>query len=544
MPSTIDAPRDFGPELPDTGPAVTGPGDSEVQGLAGPRRGPEAPDYADRAYDELADGPEQFDKPVDEDEGAGAERKHRVTPGTAQELGNKAARDEVQSEDAGPAEDITWGSIEVPKQPRAADQQAETDHGGAGTGAVETADKAGTEAIDDAPVARNQLPADAGRLGMPAEDVDEQHDEELADVGNQDCVNSTVSEAPGEKEDGRERRDYMRTEGFVLVNHIGHEVMQEVAQLPVTQLTAEDSLDWRPVFATVNPSARALGMVTADYVAKMKNDITADETFYEKHGVTEGDTAGNKFIFENGFGDLEFTLPFSSGIANVVVETFERAGYISAEQRADLTLSDYADIIDSGWFHDVMHDLALTKSGIYVSFGDKQVDYSTDAMRNRLKVDGKPDPSRVRLTGPLFKAASVYDSTSDTTRLEARATDNFRGELRRLMKSKNSPGCPVARHNGSLPEELVTGNEHVQAQVQVGILKLSEAKNGRVHFSQEVTPIDRGLSVLSELLRGYDEQFGTPQWEADKRTLSHRRGAQIGIFTPRAGNMPYAHQAA
>jgi hypothetical protein len=186
-----------------------------------------------------------------------------------------------------------------------------------------------------------------------------------------------------------------------------------------------------------------------------------------------------------------------------------------------------------------MHDMALTKPGVYTSFG-RGIQWYTfpGGFRETLDAAG----FALDNDEPLFTFESQYDEETDETRLTASVTPSLRKELRREMKAAKSPGCPVARHHGTIDEGLTHDNAHLQKQVDDGILILSEAKNGKVGFTQERTPIDSGLEILAAHLDAYDRQFGTPQWTNEERTLEHRQRARTDALR-RPGDVPFIRAA-
>jgi hypothetical protein len=232
---------------------------------------------------------------------------------------------------------------------------------------------------------------------------------------------------------------------------------------------------------------------------------------------------------------LDFTWYFSAGVATTIVEAGVEQGYITTEEQAAMTLGDWSDMIGSSWFSNTIHDLALTRGGIYANYG-KGMSWYTSPGGFRSVIDSSEvsiDPST-----DLFTFQSQYDAASDTTNLTASVSPPFEKELRRVMKEAESPGCPVARHAGTIPEEVARESSHVQRQVDGGILSLGPAKHGKVHFTQEHTPIDRGLRTFAGLLNTYDQQFGTPLWTGEDRSLEHHQVPRISPLR-RAGDAPF-----
>lgn len=321
------------------------------------------------------------------------------------------------------------------------------------------------------------------------------------------------------------RREYMRNEGFVLADEVGHQFMEDAPYLvdPVIIFRSEDY--W--LKTADSPSGGALGMVTVGLCRQLdKHSAAYNNEFYTHYGVTREDLGpDNRFTFSNGFADQSFTWHFAAGLANGVAEMFEEKGYISAEQRADLTLGDWATAISSKWFSDLVHDMALAKNGVHQSFGYNLYNYAKNGLKDFFAVSGRGTQ------GELLKVKSVYDITEDRTFLGAETTSQLRSKLRAGMKETESPGCPVARRAGTLPAELVSQNPHARRLVAAGHLAVINSTSERVRFIQDETPIDSALSTLASLLYEYDLRYGTPTWETQKRYEIHTYRPMTHVLT-------------
>jgi hypothetical protein len=238
-----------------------------------------------------------------------------------------------------------------------------------------------------------------------------------------------------------------------------------------------------------------------------RGDFNGDNpgTFYAKHGVTAEDIAEQEglSIHQHGFGDMEFTWHFAAAIANHVVAEGEQQGDITAEERADMTLSDWATIIEAPWFSAVIQDLALTKNGNYGSLGRFPSDYNYETV-NKL-------PPFNQVDKPIVVEVSRDSQTQHPQISSAQLDGKLRDHLRAVMKEDESSGCPVARHHGVLSTDRITNDPHAQSLIAMGHLKTTDIGNNKTSFEQEQTPIDAGLQVLAGHLRDYDTRFGTPR---------------------------------
>ena len=220
-----------------------------------------------------------------------------------------------------------------------------------------------------------------------------------------------------------------------------------------------------------------------------------------------------------------------------------RESYITEEQYADLTFGDWADIIGSAWFSDLIHDMALTNNGRYAGFGNGASDYREDGLKSYLGLSRNSgcdcEPCRFTILD-LFDANSLYEEDTDQTFLTASLTADFRGWLRKGMKESKSPGCPVARRAGALSLGLVDNDPHARRLIDRGDMEIisRDEERGRARFVQEYTPIDRALDSFAALLDQYDQAYGTPYVYSASSRVVHRRLPKTSVLT-RRGNVPF-----
>lgn len=314
----------------------------------------------------------------------------------------------------------------------------------------------------------------------------------------QDSVNKP------DTQDTTERRLYMRNKGFLLFTDAGHR-LAEAALDAVTPRGVDPSdvshMSWNEAD---NPSGAHLGIV-ANSLANQLEDLTDDrDALYALCDVTTNDIDAQDglAIHQNGFADMDFTWRSSAAILNHVLAEYESVGGITQQERANLKLSGYAQMLESEWFIALMEDLALTSNGKYGTFGRFPGEYQYEKVKNL-------PPFKTASRSFEFKTGE--DSLTQSKHLfSARVSDELRYHLR--AGKGDSPGCPVARHHGSLPTEVIATNHHAQHLIATGRMKITEVIGNRSRFTQEQTPIGAKLKVLAKHLRDYDARFGAPHF--------------------------------
>jgi hypothetical protein len=238
------------------------------------------------------------------------------------------------------------------------------------------------------------------------------------------------------------------------------------------------------------------------------------------HNISTRDIQNaNKFeTFGQGFSDPDFPWHFSAGVANAVVDQLVDEHKMTDEQRRRMTLTDWADIISSGWFSDLMHSLAMTSNGVYAQFGNNFSDYKPGAFRGLLS--NQHVISYGDFETPLFEIGTEpvepYESTypEGASVYTASASRSVLKGLRAKIEDKSrSVGCPVARHRVPLSEEQIVQDPHTRQLLDMGRLVIEHDRtpdDGNVPVSIENTAIDDALMAFGDKLRQYDDKFGTP----------------------------------
>lgn len=329
-----------------------------------------------------------------------------------------------------------------------------------------------------------------------------------------------------------QRKDYMRGAGFLLASDVGHQFFDDMLRMRASK--AQEIT--RQTISIPTPDV-ALHGVSRVFWKKIGDDIGEGykRFFSREYGVTDEDYRSNLFYFKKGLGDQEFTWHFAPTIASELVTTFHRDGLIDDEQRNQLTLGDWADMIGSGWFSNVIHNLALTDNGSYGGYG---WDVSNYGRLGSLA-------TRVGFTKEAFETSYLYDSATDLTFATGSLTNAFTRFLRNKMQKSDSPGCPVARHAGTLSTVLIKQNQHAQNMIRRGDLELGAmSEDGKkTRFRQEYTPIDRSLDVLAALIDRYEAAFGTPVFDEESRKFVHKRLPKTNALVL-PGNQEYRNKSA
>ena len=342
-------------------------------------------------------------------------------------------------------------------------------------------------------------------------------------------------------------RDYKRNEGFLLVDDVGHKAMAAMALAEVDMLRSWPSGAFA-VMSSVSPSVGSLMLVSRHLQESLPRSVRSAYDMRRHFGVddTEQAKAKSGFVFEGGLGDMGFTWHFAPVVAAEVARTFVRQGLLTPEQRGRLSLADWADMVGSYWFSDVMHDLALTRNGIYQDagnwFGHFTNIHEDSLVRHISSRFASFDPKcrgQLERHG-MFVVDTTKEESSGMTYLTAKVHPALRRILREQMhKLPRSVGCPVARRAGTLAVENIADNRHFQSLVARGELEVSyEAEGNKVRFKQDYTPIDRGLDGLARQLESYGEKYGNPRRRRNPGSIGPDTDL-IHVKLPKAGVLSF-----
>lgn len=347
-----------------------------------------------------------------------------------------------------------------------------------------------------------------------------------------------------------ERLEHSRGDGFTLFTDVNNQLMERLGQqmLPArisvddvhhqftthpseADVAASFEVDVPPVTLpfdelNVSSSSAALFFVSRQLTNQLLDITHSDEaertseSFHKQFGITDIDKRkARSYYFDHGFDDTEFAWHFAPALANAVVGEMITAGIISEAQQERFTLGDWANIIGSGWFSSLIHEMTTEKFGAYGIFGKNLADYGKDEFLDMLEIQATTHQyPPVSTVGPAFQFEIVEESglTYVTAKLSERLARELHagmddGLQSRTQERGKTHGCPAARYAGSLSVDAVMNDLHLQSLVAREEMALSPSNRpDRVRFQQEYTTIDRSLMTLAARLDGYDRAYGTP----------------------------------
>jgi hypothetical protein len=302
-------------------------------------------------------------------------------------------------------------------------------------------------------------------------------------------------------------KQWLGNEGFALLTDVSHQAMDNLTHTPLPEL---------PSLSEIRNDSNARGIPGCDlalwtlagnmykYSGLRNGDV---DTFDAQFGITQQDRerAINSGAFGAGLGEKYFPVMFSAFVATRVANQFLKDGMLSISNRLEFTLKDWANIIGSGWFSDLVHDLALAQNGQYGTQGASLSPYHDPLYFRKLE--------NIKDTVPIFESDFAYEPFEDRTHVIAKLTTAARRQLRTGMQTQNSVGCPVARHATTLPREALSTNPHVKRLIKAGRLMVNpqiDPKSDRVVVQQEESAIDELLVVIAAKLDEYQNNYGNP----------------------------------
>ena len=250
-----------------------------------------------------------------------------------------------------------------------------------------------------------------------------------------------------------------------------------------------------------------------------------ESSFYVRYGVTEADLAlSRQFTAGEGFTNLNFTNNFASTIANEVVDSIINAGLFTLEQKASLSLYDWAELIQSKWFRELLMDMAIGGFAVYGSYSGFLHNYAGSGVVARLKKVGCLSED---WEGEPFIVSEEVVKADNKTHIQATLNPEIRKALRDDMIRKKGAGCPVARNHITVASDTVQTNPHIQSLIDSGQMTIKREKDGKTHLWQEKTAIDATVLVFASHLIVYADTYGTPRISAENGnnldTVVHKR---------------------
>lgn len=310
------------------------------------------------------------------------------------------------------------------------------------------------------------------------------------------------------------RKEWMRREGSARAVITGHAIINSLdfAWEPLKY----DEFQYFPTdenFASRLEALGANGIGYVDTIIALAKQLRVSTGYEHMLRSAHRSNDANAFQYQDGLQDQEFTWHFGGCIAMHTAHSFVRDGLITKDALRSATLSDWADIIDSHWFSDLMHDMAVTANSVYQQFGMNQNFYLDSASTppfiafdtNIVRQDADDLPPELQakaLSGP-----------------SAKLTITARHELRHFLKATNdasitnetqsSVGCPVARKKFEVSHDADIVGAHRLAHNGLVSISASRAPD-RQTVTQAITPIDRYLTLLADTLCDIDQAIGTP----------------------------------
>lgn len=323
------------------------------------------------------------------------------------------------------------------------------------------------------------------------------------------------------------RNRYMSHEGFALAARFGHDVMAAGPQYQPSEVGDKAYVTLACTPGTTGALC-AVALQAAEHIQKVGEAYARPGAV----GIRQEDfDDDNLFRYRGGLGDVEFTLYFGAAVAGSIVQQMVHEEVITQEAFDTMALGDWADMVRSDWFRTTMHTLTKARPGQHGVHGNRSGDFVSRrslGMQWGLSKD---------MQGSEFVFTSYTDAEGFTS-VAAHLNPAVEAILRQRMAERKTLGCPVARHQGTLPAALVHENPHARHLIAEGHLAVTGLITSRgtdyVRYTQEYTPIDRGLFVLADSLEAYSAQFGRPALNdhtvthvADERTYPLRVAAPL-----------------
>lgn len=333
--------------------------------------------------------------------------------------------------------------------------------------------------------------------------------------------------------------EYKLHEGAAVFTYINNSILEYVAQQSITALGKWESVPNDHSMQDITPSALALYAV-GKHLNRPFRAVNANLTAVKEHCALDDQTLRgmrNNTSDTCGLADLDFTGHFAPGVAANIVSFFVQEGIITSEQQRVFTLTDYANLINTGWFSTIMHTFARTSNGVFGRFGNDAYHYKQDALRRHLDdhLSRKHMPKTSLFTyaektdpddGYAYHTANITPAVVQLLRKQLR-----RGVIRTL-------GCPVARHNVTLDDQLVEESIPAQQLLESQALVPSgkELRDGsdRTHYELPYSTIDNALILLGQRLIAYDNIYGTPYPHTSrfsgKRMWRHKKQVAVDVL--------------
>lgn len=329
------------------------------------------------------------------------------------------------------------------------------------------------------------------------------------------------------------RAEYQKTYGFALFTDVNIRMLEAMEHEPLPRTPNGNTAvyletPYRPGYIPGEP--QRVPALALRRIAELAIRFIPETTQLRRlGGVTVKDAwrANQEGTFEEGFGDVDFTWKFAGCLASELAQVFVDEGVLTPEQRDAFTLTDWADMIGSGWFSKLVHVLAFAPNGVYGNVGSAPGDYLRKAIGNRLKATWQLAESDFPADGKIFDVRRRYEPHDGHTYITAELKPEVVHILRQsLIANGDSAGCPVARNATRLTRDQLKKDPHARRLVNTGQLIVVEGRSTEthVHVTQGYTAIDQTLMFFAAQLRQYEAQYGTPEMSyvtKDNETMLH-----------------------
>lgn len=260
------------------------------------------------------------------------------------------------------------------------------------------------------------------------------------------------------------------------------------------------------ILASLHPSSASLLLAGHAAAQAMPNQ----HEVHEAAQVSDIDNhrANENSAFDVSLGDLTFPWHFTIGLASSVASILARRLVITHDEKDAVTLTDWADMIESEWFSHLAHILAMAPNGTYGPYGQDLLCLDPDDLKETLIARKK-----VEIKGDIFEPHEFTSADGTEKLLGAVPTPELLNALRQILKTAlQSGGCPVVRKTTMLPNEQVASDPHTRRLIDQGIFKVVPERSTATHVrvTTEETPITKTLRFIAGQLRQYENLYGIP----------------------------------
>lgn len=320
-----------------------------------------------------------------------------------------------------------------------------------------------------------------------------------------------------------ERPDWQRREGFTMVTDVAFKVLDDIAPLQPAAATMDsigDSRVYEAALADITDTARSLYVAATQLSGGVPGheDITHDP----RYGLDKQDIRqGYRYAYQSGVGELAFTWHFAPALAQAAVRDMVDTGHLDQQDVDTWSLSDWANIVGTGWFSRTAHTMAYTRNGIYRRFGSSPHSYEEGALQRALQGSGIP----IETNETLFDIQERYEPEDEQVYVTAFPNKKVRAALRAELELSDRPtgGCPVARFSTMLPHDMLAADPHAANLIHDNIAEVvpERATEDEAMLRLPWSPIDATLAVLASKLEQYEELHGTPKIVQKHNPMGH-----------------------